>query len=113
MTQPHPASHRQVRSDNLALVPCNLLPFRAAWQKAANALPDGAVLIVLPRNNFRQKRALLAVAKTLGEEGHQVSVRPADAFEEVQPVMIGNTGSEGSIHSKGASLLMIEVGPFA
>jgi len=68
------------QSDNIALVPGDLLPYRKAWQQAANQLPDGAVLIVLPANNPRQKEALLAVAKLLGEEGHQVGVRPAETF---------------------------------
>jgi hypothetical protein len=75
-----PAALRRAQRDNLALVPGDLLPCRKAWQKAANKLPDGAVLILLPHDNAIQKQALLAVAKILGEEGRQVSVRPAKDF---------------------------------
>jgi hypothetical protein len=75
-----PAALRRVRRDNLALVPGDLLPYRRAWQEAANSLPAGAVLIVFPANNSRQKHALLAVAKMLGQEGRQVSLQSAEAF---------------------------------
>jgi hypothetical protein len=57
-----------------------MLSYREAWQRAANRLPDGAVLILLPPNNAMQKQALLAVAKILAHEGRQVSVRPAKDF---------------------------------
>jgi hypothetical protein len=78
--QPHPASLHQARRDNLALVPGSMLSHREAWQRAANRLPDGAVLILLPPDNVIQKKALLAVAKILAHEGRQVSVRPAKDF---------------------------------
>jgi hypothetical protein len=57
-----------------------LLAYRETWQSAANRLPSGAVLILLPTDNAMQKRALLAVAKVLAHEGRQVSVRPAKDF---------------------------------
>jgi hypothetical protein len=36
------------RLDNLALVPASLLPHRTTYQRLANQLPAGAVLVVLP-----------------------------------------------------------------
>ena len=60
---------------NLALFPGSLLAYREVWQRAANRLPSGAVLILLPADNAVQKHAMLAVAKILGEEGRQVSMQ--------------------------------------
>ncbi|MGI8554049.1 MAG: hypothetical protein ACR2PL_25180 [Dehalococcoidia bacterium] len=40
----------------------------------ANELPTGSVLIVLPDGNAAQKTILLAIAKLLAGEGHQVRV---------------------------------------
>jgi hypothetical protein len=65
---------RRAHLDSLAIVPGNLLPYKAAWQEVANRLPKEAILIVLPANNAIQKRTLLTVAKLLSQEGHQVRV---------------------------------------
>ncbi len=73
-----PESLRRAKLDNLALVPGNLLPQKELWQKVANTLPEGGALIVLPTDNPGQKQILLAVAKLLAQEGHQVRVISAD-----------------------------------
>lgn len=73
-----PLAARKAKLDNLALLPGSLLPFIRSCQEIANRLPDGGVLIVLPAGNPIQKQALLAVARLLAQEGHQVSVIPAD-----------------------------------
>lgn len=46
-----------LRLDNLALVPASMLPFKEKWQ-AANRLPEGDVLIILPQAK-RQTRETL------------------------------------------------------
>jgi hypothetical protein len=69
-----PAPLRRAHLDNLAIVPGNLLPYKAAWQEVANRLPQEAILIVLPTNNVVQKQTLLTVAKLLAQDGHQVRV---------------------------------------
>jgi hypothetical protein len=69
-----PAPLRRAQLDNLAIVPGNLLPYKATWQEVANRLPREAILIVLPATNAVQKQTLLTVAKLLAHEGHQVRV---------------------------------------
>jgi len=39
---------RKARLDNLALVPGDLLPLKEQWQRLANDLPEGSVLICMP-----------------------------------------------------------------
>jgi len=65
-------AHR--RANNLALMPGSTLPYKEAWQDMANELPIGSALIVLPDGNAAQKTILLALAKLLAGEGHQVRV---------------------------------------
>jgi hypothetical protein len=73
-----PGTLHQAQLDNLALVPGSLLPYKTEWQALANRLPTGAILIVLSADNPSQKQSLLAVAKLLAREGHQVRVVPAE-----------------------------------
>jgi hypothetical protein len=72
-----PPALRRAKLDNLALVPGSMLPYMEQCQEAANRLPKGAVLIVLPQENETQKHTMLLVAKLLATEGHQVAVIPA------------------------------------
>ncbi len=72
-----PRALRHATKDNLALVPGSLLPQKVIYQHIANALPRGAVLIVLPAASLVQKQAMLDVARQLGKQGLQVSVLPA------------------------------------
>jgi hypothetical protein len=74
---PPPRTLSRAKLDNLALVPGSMLPYMEACQEAANRLPKGAVLIVLPQENEPQKQTMLLVAKLLATEGHQVAVIPA------------------------------------
>ena len=69
-----PRALRRVRPDNVALVPANLLPFKAVYQQIANDLPAGATLIVLPKAHGKPGHALGNVAHLLAARGHQVSV---------------------------------------
>lgn len=72
-----PSYLRHARKDNLALVSGDPLSEKAIYQQVANALPRGAVLIVIPENNPIQKQAMLDVAKQLSRQGVQVSVIPS------------------------------------
>ena len=71
-----PAALRRATLDNLALVSGSMLPYIEQWQEMANELPRGGVLIVLPDGNVAQKSLLLAIAKLLARDGHQVRVVP-------------------------------------
>ena len=53
-----PAALRRAKLDNLALVPGSLLPFKEAWQKLANELPEGTTLIILPAKEASRERPL-------------------------------------------------------
>lgn len=69
-----------VHLDNLAVVPANLLPFKAQWQSIANNLPAGGVLIVLPATGSQQRGALQTAANLLKAKGHHVTTISAERF---------------------------------
>ena len=68
----------QVRVDNLALVPASLLPYKAHYQKLANQLPAGAVLVVLPTDETPEKQALQQAAARFLAKGHPVTTLSTD-----------------------------------
>jgi hypothetical protein len=72
--EPPPARLRKARLDNLALIPGSALPQIARYQEMANELPDGGVLIVMPKSESKQKQALLVVARLFAAHGHHVRV---------------------------------------
>jgi hypothetical protein len=76
-----PASLRSggLRLDNLALVPASLLPDKRRYQRLANQLPPGAVLIVLPTEAGPEQEALRATAARFLAKGHPVTTISADA----------------------------------
>jgi len=69
-----------VRCDNLVLLPGNLLAYKAQWQKIANALPQGAVLIVLPDADRPLAQTLKTVAAYCEAAGHPVTTRSEHLF---------------------------------
>ena len=75
---PRVLRRRHVRLDNIALVPANLLPRKAAYQTLANNLPPGDVLIVLPTDNPQEQRTLQTVATLWRAKGCRVTVVAAD-----------------------------------
>lgn len=77
MTSP-PKALRKAKLDNIALVPGNLLPFKAKYQEIANRLPDGEMLIVVPPSEHPQRLLLERVASLLRAEGHSVTIVSAD-----------------------------------
>ena len=60
------ASRRgEPRLDNLALVPASLLPHKVTYQRLANQLPAGAVLVVLPTEDSPERQTLQEAAARL------------------------------------------------
>lgn len=78
-TRPSPAL-RRANLDNLALLPANLLPYKAQWQQIANGLPKGNILIVLPETNRPLRMTTQTVATLLEADGHRVTTLPAEQF---------------------------------
>jgi hypothetical protein len=58
---------------NIALVPASLLPSKKVWQRIANNLPDGDILIILPFQSKPQRIAHL-VASQFRQKGKHVRV---------------------------------------
>jgi hypothetical protein len=71
-----PRSVRKARLDNLALVPASLLPRKGKYQKIANNLPKGGVLICETHKKQRISHILERVASWLSENGHFVRTLP-------------------------------------
>jgi hypothetical protein len=64
---------RGARVENLALVPASLLPHKATYQRLANQLPTGAVLVVLPTEDTPERRGLQEAAARLRAKGHAIA----------------------------------------
>jgi hypothetical protein len=47
-----PKALLKARLDNIVIVPASMLPFKAAWQKVANKLPRGGVLLYHSQKNL-------------------------------------------------------------
>jgi hypothetical protein len=73
-----PRAVRQAKLDNVALVTGNLLPFKAHYQRIANALPAGDVLIVLPPTDTRLRKTLSAVVDLFRAKGQRVTTVSAE-----------------------------------
>jgi len=67
-----PKAVRKARLDNVALVPASLLPCKGKYQKIANNLPTGGVLICQTHKKPRLRAILAHVAQFLQENGHFV-----------------------------------------
>jgi hypothetical protein len=64
---------RTARVENLALVPASLLPYKTTYQRLANQLPRGAVLVVLPTEDTTERRGLQEAATRLRAKGHAIA----------------------------------------
>ena len=74
-----------VRVENLALVPASLLPHKATYQRLANQLPAGAVLVVLPTEDTAEKQTLQTAAARLLAKGHPVTTLSVDELLALIP----------------------------
>jgi hypothetical protein len=72
-----PKAVRQARLDNVALVPASLLPRKGKYQRIANNLPKGGVLICQTDKKQRISRILAQVAQWLRKNGHFVRTLPS------------------------------------
>jgi hypothetical protein len=68
-----------VKLDNVALVPGNLLPFKNEYQQIANRLPKGGILIVLPQG-LGKRRAFEKTAEQLKNQGRRIATISAERF---------------------------------
>jgi hypothetical protein len=71
-----PKAVRRARLDNVALVPASLLPRKGKYQRIANNLPKGGVLICQTAKKQRIAYILAQVAQWLRENGHFVRTLP-------------------------------------
>ena len=77
---------RPAALENLAPVPASLLPHKAIYQRLANQLPAGAVLVVLPDEDTPERRSLQEAAARLRAKGHAIATVPAaDILAQAQP----------------------------
>lgn len=67
-----PVSIFKAALDNIAIVPASLLPFKDSWQKVANNLPKGSILICHSSGNIKQKTILQNVGSLFQQKGHNV-----------------------------------------
>jgi hypothetical protein len=76
---PRALRRAQVKLDNVALVPGNLLPYKNQYQEIANGLPKGDILIVLPQE-LSSRRACEKTAVQLKNKGHRIATVSAVRF---------------------------------
>jgi hypothetical protein len=74
---PRALTSRGVKFENIALVPASLLPFKPKYQAIARTLPQGTVLLVLPRRQPHHRRLLVQLAARFASRGHQIATRTA------------------------------------
>jgi hypothetical protein len=55
-----------------------MLPLKALWQKVANRLPQGGVLLYHSQKNTRQTKLLERVEKVLKQQGYAVMNLPME-----------------------------------
>ena len=71
--QPPKALHK-ARLDNIAIVPASQLPFKNVWQKVANNLPQGSVLLYRFPENMACQKIMRKVRELFEEKGHRVTI---------------------------------------
>ncbi len=70
---PQALRRRKVKLDNVALVPASLLPYKEHWQRIANELPEGSVLLCTAGLPRRQREIAVNVAAHLRTKGKIVA----------------------------------------
>lgn len=69
-----PQALRKATLDNIILVPASALPFKAQYQKIANSLPKGSVLLCHSVRNKGQQKLLETVSALFQQRGHRVTM---------------------------------------
>jgi len=67
-----PDTLRHARLDNIALVPASMLPFKEEWQRVANEMPEGGVLISLPAENEKLRAVVRRIEQEFVAAGYVV-----------------------------------------
>jgi hypothetical protein len=73
-----PRALLRAQLDNIAIVPASMLPLKALWQRVANQLPQGGVLLCHSPKNARQTKLLERVEEVLHQQGHAVMNLPME-----------------------------------
>lgn len=83
-----PKSVRRAQLDNLALVPASLLLFRSEWQRLANQLPQGEVLMILPEAQSASRKSMESTAQKMRSKGQRVNMLTIKqlGLRPIQPV---------------------------
>ena len=76
---PQVLRRRNVKLDNVALVPGSLLPFKNQYQQIANGLPRGGILIVLPQE-LGKRQAFEKTAVQLKNKGKRITTISVTRF---------------------------------
>ena len=73
---PPPLASRRRHSplDNVALVPASELASLAKWQRQAQALPAGEILLVLPQDNSRLQAVGVQIRRSLKARGRHTTI---------------------------------------
>jgi hypothetical protein len=69
-----PQALRNAARDNIILVPASALPFKAQYQKIANSLPKGSVLLCHSVESTGQQKLLETVGILFQKRGHRVTM---------------------------------------
>lgn len=69
-----PKALYKARLDNIAIVPTSQLPFKNVWQKVANNLPQGSVLLYRFPENKSYLQIMNRVRELFEEKGHRVTI---------------------------------------
>ena len=74
-----PKELQKARLDNIAIVPASLLPFKSVWQKIANAMPQGSILLC-HAGNMKQQQLLKNVKGYLTKSGYTVQIMAVEGL---------------------------------
>jgi hypothetical protein len=66
--------NRRQQPTHLELLPAALLSQRQQWRQAAEALPNGAYLLVTDPGNATQTQLIMELARAFRQKGHSVVV---------------------------------------
>jgi hypothetical protein len=69
-----PRALRRAKLDNIILVPASALPFKAQYQRIANSLPKGSVLLYHSVKNGGQRKLLETVGTFFQKRGRRVTM---------------------------------------
>jgi hypothetical protein len=75
---PPPKALRKAMLDNLTLVPGSLLPFKERYQRIANGLPAGEVLVILPSGDRPVCKTVQTVVDLVRAKGQRVTALSAE-----------------------------------